>query len=131
MVYLFDTDPAGLTDDDARLLHKVLDEWTAAYTSSSLRQVDTGDETVIRDRRQGWPAEDHRITDPRLCQAYRELAEGRSAGASRRRLAERGVDVGADELSGWLEWLAFRGLVFHEGGQWPTLATDLEPIKVE
>lgn len=132
LVYLFDSDPQGLTSEEAGPLRDRLHDWIGAYTSSSLRCTDTGDELLIEDRRAGWPERDHHITSPWLRAAYAELEHGRTLPALRRGLAERhGAGLAEDELHGWLATLAADGLVFHEHGSWLALATRTEPLKVD
>jgi ribosomal peptide maturation radical SAM protein 1 len=131
MVYLFDTEPAGLTADDTEHLRKLVDEWTARYIDSSLWYVETGAAIVIRDRRVGWPASEYRIEEPHLRTAYRELEHGRSPEGLRRRVAEHGLDIPTEELRAWLADLGARGFVFHENDRWITLATRAEPVKVD
>mgnify|MGYP002623966348 CR=1 FL=1 len=130
MVYLFDTEPAGLTDADAEPLHELIERWTAGYPDSTLVRIDEPDAIVVRDRRVGWPTVDHRIDDPVARAAYLALEHGRSLPALRRELAAAGFSVSESELRPILDDLATRGLVFHESGQWITLATTAVPIKV-
>ncbi|MDG4830062.1 RiPP maturation radical SAM C-methyltransferase [Solwaraspora sp. WMMD1047] len=131
LVYLFDTDAAGLADGDVDPLLALIGRWTDGYPASALRVVaDDADGIVISDRRVGWPEREHRITDPRLIRAYHELAHGRTVPALAGRLAEAGLPVGAEALAGWLAELADAGLVFEENGRWLTLATTVEPVKV-
>ncbi|MER5453766.1 RiPP maturation radical SAM C-methyltransferase [Micromonospora sp. NPDC002389] len=129
MVYLFDTDPAGLSETDAEGLHKLIGIWIDAYPSSSLRILSADDEEiVIEDRRVGWPEQDHRITGAGFVAAYRELENGRTAKALAARVAEYGLTT--EELQDWLAKLAGDGLLFTEQGHWITLATPTEPLKV-
>ncbi|MDG4765939.1 RiPP maturation radical SAM C-methyltransferase [Solwaraspora sp. WMMD406] len=140
MVYLFDTDPAGLSDQDAEPLNELLKRWADSYPASALELVTglTADEIVIEDRRVGWPQREHRITDPLLRRAYAELQPGRTVSALVGRLTDDATPRTADRRASWLtgritEWLAeldAAGLVFEENGRWITLATAVEPIKV-
>ncbi|MEV0611271.1 RiPP maturation radical SAM C-methyltransferase [Polymorphospora rubra] len=129
MVYLFDTDPAGLSDTDAEPLAKLIDLWTDGYSSSSLRVVSEDDEEiVIADRRVGWPEREHRIVGAPFVAAYRELGNGRTAKALATRLAGHGLP--ADRVDAWLRELSEHGLVFTEQDHWIALATTTEPLKV-
>ncbi|WBB56661.1 RiPP maturation radical SAM C-methyltransferase [Verrucosispora sp. WMMD573] len=129
MVYLFDTDPAGLSDAEAEGLHKLIEVWIDAYPSSSLRILHADDqEIVLEDRRVGWPERDHRITGSGFVAAYRELENGRTAKALAARVA--GYGLSADDVTDWLAGLAGNGLVFTEQSQWITVATSTEPLKV-
>ncbi|WBB97204.1 RiPP maturation radical SAM C-methyltransferase [Solwaraspora sp. WMMA2080] len=132
LVYLFDTEPAGLSEQDAEPLNELLKRWTDGYPASAL-QLLTGldaDETVIADRRVGWPECEHRIADPRLRRAYAELEHGRTVTALAARLAAAGLPVETDRLARWLAELDDAGLVFEENGRWISLATTVEPVKV-
>lgn len=130
MVYLFDTEPAGLSDRDARSLEEALDAWSQSYFDSALEYVDTGDELLFEDRRVGWPASHYRIDDPRKRAAYLGLERGRSIPSLRILLEEQSVDLSDWDLQGWLADLLLLGLVFEEQGRWITLATSSPPIKV-
>ncbi|MFG3228587.1 RiPP maturation radical SAM C-methyltransferase [Kitasatospora sp. NPDC048194] len=130
MVYLFDTEPAGITDEQVKALHDQLNAWSDAYHDSSLSCTECDGALVVEDRRTGWPERTHRIEAPEFVAAYRELEAGRSAPALRERLAELGHHVAPDRLAEWLGRLADDGLVFEEHGRWITLATSIEPIKV-
>jgi ribosomal peptide maturation radical SAM protein 1 len=123
MVYLFDTPPRGLTEEQAAPLQQAVETWIRHYPASSLRQVAADGIIVIRDRRAGWPAADHLLEAPRELAAWRELEHGRSPAALLRRLAgaDRAWDPG--ELMHWLYELRERGLAFTEGGRWVSLAT--------
>jgi ribosomal peptide maturation radical SAM protein 1 len=120
MVYLFDTPLAGLTEDEIAPLNAAVAAWIRDYQASSLRRIDVDDVIVLRDRRVGWPAEDHVLSCPREKQAWTELEHGRSSRGLAARLA------GADwDPSEWLASLRERGLVFQEGGRWVALATSV------
>jgi ribosomal peptide maturation radical SAM protein 1 len=130
MVYLFDTDPAGLTDDDARPLRELVDRWSAGYPDSTLTRVDEPDALVFLDRRVGWPAANHRVTDPLSRAVYLASEHGRSLPALCREVNAAGFPATEAELLPILAGFAERGLVFTEGGQWIGLATTAVPIKV-
>jgi ribosomal peptide maturation radical SAM protein 1 len=130
MVYVFDTPPRGLTDDEAHELSRLVALWRERYPDSALVRQYDGDSIVLADRRVGWPAAEYRIDAPELCAAYRALEHGRSVPGLRRQLEADGIRLAEDTLAHWLADLAASGLVFEESGQWITLATALVPIKV-
>ena len=130
LVYLFDSEPAGLTPDEAGPLRDLVDRWRSGYVDSHLTCTDTGEVIVLHDGRVGWRPGEHRIEDPRLRLAYLELEHGRSLEGLRRRLSERGVDLPPDALSSWLAELVALGFVFTESGRWITLATRSLPVKL-
>lgn len=123
LVYVFDTPPRGLTEEQAAPLHEAVKAWIRAYPSSSLHQLDTGECVIVRDRRSGWPPADHVFEAPVELRAWRELGHGRSVPGLLRRLADAGLAWDPEELRRWLGELRERGLVFTEGGRWVTLAT--------
>jgi hypothetical protein len=123
MVYLFDTPPQGLTEEQAAPLQQAVETWIRDYPASSLRQVAADGIIVIRDRRAGWPAADHLLEAPRELAAWRELEHGRSPAALLRRLAGAGRVWDPAGLLCWLCELRERGLAFTEGGRWVSLAT--------
>lgn len=130
LVYLFDTTPAGLSRGDADALIDHVHWWLANYVDSSLTRDDAGDAIVISDRRAGRKHATHVIDEPILVAAYRELEYGRSPGALRRRLLERGHTIAEADLADWLTQLRRDGFVFVEANQVVTLATAAVPIKV-
>jgi hypothetical protein len=131
LVYLFDTDPQGLTEEEATPLHELLRRWSDGYTDSALVGMDTGSEIVISDRRVGWEPREHRVEGPWQRAAYLELEFGRSVPALLERLAEEhGIVLAEAELRPWLTGLLAAGLVFHEDETWLALATRSEPVKV-
>ncbi|MEO3778875.1 RiPP maturation radical SAM C-methyltransferase [Micromonospora sp. B11E3] len=130
MVYLFETNPAGISEEQALQLRALLDAWNAGYPDSTLVRVDEPDAIVVEDRRVGWPATDHRIADPLHRAAYLALEPGRSLPALRRELAGAGFAVPDAELLAVLAGFVERGLAFVENGQWIALATSTIPIKV-
>jgi hypothetical protein len=122
-VYLFDTPPRGLTEEQAAPLNQAVEQWIRDYPASSLHQVAVDGVMVIRDRRTAWPAADHLIEAPRELAAWRELEHGRSAPALLRRLAGAALAWDLDGLMRWLSELRERGLAFTEGERWVSLAT--------
>ncbi len=125
MVYLFDTEPQGLTESQVEPLRALLARWSDGYHESTLEVITEDDGTLtIRDRRVGWPERDHHITDPLWCAAYVELAAGHSVAGLLKKLPELS-DVDR-QLAKWKR----DGLVFVENDQWLSLATQGFPIKV-
>lgn len=123
LVYLFDTPPKGLTDDQAAPLVAAGHDWARRHPASSLVRVEADDALVLRDRRAGWPAADHVLDEPREGLAWRELEHGRSPAGLHRRLTEAGVTWDPGALRDWLHGLRERGLVFVESDRWVGLAT--------
>jgi ribosomal peptide maturation radical SAM protein 1 len=126
MVYLFRTEPRGLTEAQAEPLHDAIGGWHERYTESYLQRVDVDGAIVIQDRRANWPHEDIVIEDPDLVAAYAELEYGRSLPA----VVDRLGSADPDRLRDWVFWLRERGLVFVEQGSILALATTAAPVKV-
>ncbi|RSM87873.1 RiPP maturation radical SAM protein 1 [Kibdelosporangium aridum] len=123
LVYLFDTSPRGLTEHQAGPLWMAIETWTVWYATSTLVRKHIDGVTVLRDRRAGWPEEDHVLEDPREQRAWAELECGRSAVGVARRLADVGLRWSVNDLQRWLSELCERGLLFTEGGYYIALAT--------
>ncbi|ALG09467.1 hypothetical protein AOZ06_23430 [Kibdelosporangium phytohabitans] len=123
LVYLFDTTPRGLTEQQADPLRAAVDAWTDRHAASTLVRKHIDGVTVLRDNRIGWPQEDHVLADAREQFAWTELEYGRSAQGLARRLADAGMGWDFDDLRCWLGELRERGLVFAEGGYFIALAT--------
>ncbi|MFE0591389.1 RiPP maturation radical SAM C-methyltransferase [Micromonospora echinospora] len=130
MVYLFDTDPAGISEAEAKHLRDLLDAWNTGYPDSTLLRVEEPDATVFEDRRVGWPATDHRVTDPLHRAVYRAAEPGRTLPALHREVTAAGFAVDQAQVREILAGFVTRGLVFVENGQWIGLATNAIPIKV-
>lgn len=126
MVYMFDTEPRGITEDTADTLRAVIEAWRNGYPVSSLLRRDIDGAILLRDRRQGWPSEDHLLTEPREQAAWTELEHGRTPRGIARKLAEAGLDWDLDGLLRWLGGLREKGLIFTEGGHYVALATTAE-----
>ncbi|MGW4499112.1 RiPP maturation radical SAM C-methyltransferase [Micromonospora sp. NPDC004336] len=129
LVYLFDTEPAGIDDASVSRLAEQLDQWQAGYANSRLVCSTDTDGITILDRRVGWPQRDHHITDERLVAAYRILEEGHSVVGMTRKLDDMGVPIAPDELAQWLDQLRRAGLTFVESGRILALATTDVPVK--
>lgn len=130
LVYLFDTDEAGIRGEVVDVLEAAIDEWKKRHHDSSLVRVMTGEELWLLDRRSGWPERDYRIDDPVLVAAYRQLEHGRSDRALRSRLAEEGIAVTESRLRGWLDELCDAGFVFREADRYVALATTSVPVRI-
>ena len=130
VAYLFDTDYVGIAGEVRETLHRLTDEWIKRYHDSTLVRVQDGEALHIEDRRSGWPERDHRIDDPALIAAYRQLEHGRSPSALRSRLADEGFSISPERLEAWLGELLDAGLVFTEGGRYVALATTSVPVRI-
>lgn len=130
LVYLFESEPAGITGKVEQDLLAAADRWRAGYRDSELRCIQDGRRLVVLDRRAGWPARDHVLEAPFQVAAYRGLFSGRTVDGLYRHLVNEHA-IGSDEATvGELleEWLRL-GLVFAESSHYVALATgsDLRP----
>jgi ribosomal peptide maturation radical SAM protein 1 len=130
LVYLFDTDVAGIEGEIVDVLEAAVEDWKKRHHDSGLVRVVTDDRVWIQDRRSGWPERDHHITDPALVAAYRELEHGRSVPALATRLADLGFATTVSDLRAWLGELHDAGLVFAEGDRYIALATNSVPVRI-
>jgi ribosomal peptide maturation radical SAM protein 1 len=123
LVYMFDTEPRGLSGEALKELRATIAQWRGSYQDSSLMRWFDQSVIHIRDRRSGWPEQDYRISDPRFVAAYLLLEDGHSVAGLARRLGEDGVVIDPDELSEWLAGLHEVGLTFVEAGRHIALPT--------
>ncbi|HET9141709.1 RiPP maturation radical SAM C-methyltransferase [Actinophytocola sp.] len=131
LVYLFDTDYAGVQGEVADALEAAVADWKKRHDDSSLVRVEAGGVLWIEDRRSGWPERDHHIDDPVLVAAYRHLEHGRSVRAVLSRLADEGITLTETRLLAWLDELNDAGLVFREGDRNLAIATTSVPLRIK
>jgi ribosomal peptide maturation radical SAM protein 1 len=123
LVYLFESRPAGITGTAEATLRQAVDEWQSAYPRSSLtcRRDERG--LLIRDRRAGRPAAEHRLAAGGEAEAYAALYQDRSADSLRRHLRDvEGVLAGEGAVRAWLDRFRRLGLVFVESDRHLALA---------
>ncbi|HEU5471034.1 MAG TPA: RiPP maturation radical SAM C-methyltransferase [Actinophytocola sp.] len=130
LVYLFDTDAAGIRGPVVEALHQAIEDWEKRHHDSTLVRFESPDGIGVRDRRSGWPERDHRIEDPVLVAAYHQLEHGRSARAIRDRLTDEGLAITGPRLAAWLDELDEAGLLFRDGDRYLALATTDVPMRI-
>jgi ribosomal peptide maturation radical SAM protein 1 len=130
LVYLFDTDAAGIRGPVVDALESAVADWEERHHDSTLLRSESPDGISIEDRRGGWPERNHRIEDPALVAAYHQLEHGRSARAIRARLADEGITLSESRLAGWLDELDDAGLLFRDGDRYLALATTDVPLRI-
>jgi ribosomal peptide maturation radical SAM protein 1 len=130
LVYLFDTEPAGIGKDIEAQLQAAITDWTDRYRESFLTRTVDQDGVHISDRRAGWPHRDVDITDAALIRSYLHLEHGRSLGKLLSLLAEENLDFDRAVVLGWVDELDAAGLIWREGEHCVTLATWSAPVKV-
>ena len=130
LVYLFDTDEAGIEADVEAVLQAATADWTARYRVSSLSRTVDDQGIHIRDRRAGWAARDVDITHPVLVRAYLHLEHGRSTAKLLALLDDEGLSFDPAMVTDWIDELDRAGLIWREGDYCVTLATWSIPTKV-
>jgi len=123
LVYLFDTPPKGLSDEQVEPLLAAVDAWIRAYPESSLRRLAIDGVVMLRDRRVGWPHADYVLETARERCAWEILEYGGTVTGILRKLDDAGLAWDSDALSRWLGELHERGLVLTANGRWLALAT--------
>jgi ribosomal peptide maturation radical SAM protein 1 len=122
MVYLFDTTAEGIGGALEKELIEAMLGWRRDYVDSELTWVAAGSEVHIRDRRTGWPASDLVLDQGWEVASWRLLEQGISAPRLRKEIGKALGDTAAGEVTGFIEELDARGLVFREHDAYVTLA---------
>ncbi|HEX6288850.1 MAG TPA: RiPP maturation radical SAM C-methyltransferase [Herpetosiphonaceae bacterium] len=128
MVYLFETDEAGIRDATARRLQDAVIEWSALYYESSLTYRQVNGVLHISDRRANRAPADIIIEQPRDVAAYLLLRRGMTQAALERALIEEALPI--DGLDRWIGDMKRQGLIFEEAGTYLSLATLANPARV-
>ncbi|MGP3773662.1 RiPP maturation radical SAM C-methyltransferase [Streptomyces sp. SDT5-1] len=132
LVYLFDTEDAGIGGDVEDRLQSAVAQWRAQHAESTLVMEEAGEEgttLLVRDRRAGWPRRTYWFNGWEAA-ALRILEDGGSEPALRRKLAAAGHDVPPEELGEWVAQALMFGLLFRDGGTYVSLPTRTAPIRV-
>lgn len=137
LVYLFDTEDAGIGGRTEARLIQAVEDWRAGHPASTLVMETTeamdavgGGEgaLLVRDRRHGWPRRTYWFNGWEAA-ALLHLEEGRTASALRRRLAAEELVVSEGELGEWLAQAVALGLLFHDGHTYVSLPTRTVPLR--
>ncbi|HEV2342918.1 MAG TPA: RiPP maturation radical SAM C-methyltransferase, partial [Actinocrinis sp.] len=140
MAYLFDSVPQGIGGQVEKDLNDAVTRWQEAHLTSTLTVCDLGDALVLANRREQFPWETLRLTDPLEVAAFRLLEHPRTVTGLTRALAETGL-VASDEpgkpaepnatteaAEGHIAALIRRwtdlGLLFHDGVRIVHVAVD-------
>ncbi|MBT0769859.1 RiPP maturation radical SAM C-methyltransferase [Kineosporia sp. J2-2] len=130
LAYIFEYQPRGISEAQARELHSAVDQWKAGYEHSSLSLRACGDSLTIRDRRAGWASADHVLRNDEAI-VYSTLERHLSLPGLKAALRAGGCDIPEKELSvllgDWLEaGLVYRD-VFRRQENWVALAVPADP----
>jgi len=131
LAYFFESRHHGISGDVEKALIDAVDQWKQAYVTSSLYLSVGPDEALrIHDHREGWPRRIHTLTGWQR-DGYEGLQRGRTVRSLHTYLAQRGHDLGIDELTGWLSSLVREGLVFVDADRYVALATKDVAVRFE
>ncbi|MFF8863002.1 RiPP maturation radical SAM C-methyltransferase [Streptomyces sp. NPDC015139] len=129
LVYLFDTEDAGISGPAERRLGKAVAEWRSGYAHSRLLFEEDGAELLVHDRRHGRPPATHRFTGWRAA-ALRLLEDGRTLPALHRLLTADGHGVTVEALGDWVRQAFSSALLFRDGTTYVALPTWGEPVRL-
>ncbi|WP_327667422.1 RiPP maturation radical SAM C-methyltransferase [Streptomyces sp. NBC_00485] len=130
LVYLFDTEDAGLGGEAEARLKQAVERWLLGHPSSTLTFEEDGDALFVHDRRRGWPSRTHRFTGWQA-DALRLLESGRNAAALHRLLTEDGHPPTPGQVAGWLRRALELGLLFRDGRTYVSLPTWRVPVRMD
>ncbi|MBL1103773.1 RiPP maturation radical SAM C-methyltransferase [Streptomyces sp. 5-8] len=129
LVYLFDSEPAGIGGPVEQRLKEAVAAWRAGHAHSRLLFEEDGAELLVHDRRHGRPPVTHRFTGWHAA-ALRHLEDGRTVPALHRLLAAGGHRVPTGDLDAWIGRAGELGLVFRDGAAYVSLPTWGEPVRL-
>ncbi|MFE9449705.1 RiPP maturation radical SAM C-methyltransferase [Streptomyces sp. NPDC006739] len=129
LVYLFDTEDAGIRGPVERRLQEAVARWRAGHPHSRLLFEEDGETLLVHDRRHGRPPATHRFTGWRAG-ALRRLEDGRTESALLRLLTADGHDVRPEALGDWIRHAFSLGLLFRDGHTYVSLPTWDEPVRM-
>ncbi|WP_269786069.1 RiPP maturation radical SAM C-methyltransferase [Streptomyces guryensis] len=130
LVYLFDTEDAGIGGAVEARLKRGVERWLTGHSGSRLTFTEDADALLVHDRRANWPRRTHRFTGWRAA-ALRRLEDGRSGQALHRLLLEDGHRLTVEELDQWLQRALELGLLFRDGRTYVSLPTWGEPVRLD
>lgn len=130
LVYLFDTEDAGLGGEAEARLKQAVERWLLGHPSSTLTFEEDGDALFVHDRRRGWPSRTHRFTGWQA-DALRLLESGRNAAALHRLLTGNGHPLTPGQVAEWLRRALELGLLFRDGRTYVSLPTWRVPVRMD
>lgn len=130
LVYLFETEVAGIRGETEERLKAAVEEWVVGHPRSRLVVEEKHGDLLVHDRRYGWPRQTLQFTGWEAA-ALRRLEEGRTEPALHRLLTDDGHDVQANTLSEWLQQALLLGLLFRDGRTYVSLPTWEVPVRMD
>ncbi|WP_328764173.1 MULTISPECIES: RiPP maturation radical SAM C-methyltransferase [unclassified Streptomyces] len=126
MVYMFDSEPAGLGAEHGARLERAVEQWQEAHRGARLVAFEEGSDLRIVDERVRRAPREHLLAAGLAVEAYRDLLKGRTAEVLARRMQESGLQDAARRLPALLDRWEGDGLVYRDGEHLVALATGLE-----
>lgn len=124
LVYLFESEPVGLTGETERLLGEQCALWRERHRRSRLVAFEEEDRVKVIDERHGNSIE--RVLRPGLeSDLYRALLRGGSPQGLANRLSRKGHDTTIKSIQSIVETWLDDGLVYRDGTHFVALATGL------
>ena len=126
LVYVFDSEPAGISAGMYETLSEAVGVWMANSSTSRLVALPASESSlVVVDDRYGWPSRELVLSPGLETEAYRALAKGRTLPALARQLDDLGIPLIDGQLGALVEEWTTLGLTFREGSTYLALATGL------
>jgi hypothetical protein len=126
-VYLFDSAPAGISQDVIDRLVGATDRWRAGHGASSLVHRWIGPGLLIEDARTTADAGTVVLARDGDAEAYLALMRGRTrAGLCQALASTTGIEWDEDEAATWLRRMDDLGLIYAEDGRYVALSCDFQ-----
>lgn len=126
LVYVFESEPVGLSPETGELLREAVANWKATASVSRLVALPApNDSLVVIDDRPAWPSRELVLRPGLEVEAYRALAKGKTLPALASAMRSLGIAVREGQLEELVENWTELGIVFHEDSTYLALATGL------
>ncbi|WP_051722556.1 RiPP maturation radical SAM C-methyltransferase [Streptomyces albus] len=122
--YVFESRPAGISEEVADRLRSAVDTWRAHHRGRRLVALPEGDTLRIVDERDRTPVQEV-LDTPLAVAAFRATLKGRSAAGVTREVTARGLRATEDRVTALLEEWRERRWLFREDGRYVALTTGL------
>lgn len=123
LAYLFDTISAGLTGEVEKQLERAVARWRDVHAKSELSYRESRGRVFLRDRREGWPAQDRLLASTAEVTLFHALQRPMAVPGLVDKLQQAGVAATAEDVEAQLAAWKAHGWIFEEGGRFVSLAT--------
>ncbi|MGK9237229.1 RiPP maturation radical SAM C-methyltransferase [Inquilinus limosus] len=131
MVYLFDSEPRGVSGETLAILASSLSDWRLAYDAGSILTHDeTEDSVVITDRRVGWANRIYAIDDPFVAAIYRMLRRPMTPDALLVHIRGGFPEATLSSVEEALAWLSANGLLFADENLYVALSLGRAQVSI-